>query len=105
MPWSSDPTPLRQLVLGLALALVGGALVLPLQAQTGAPLPEAADQAFEQLLASSLGDNRGVTLLVNGQSLSGLVMRVQPGQWVELRTPQQGRIVVRLPRIDAVIRP
>lgn len=101
----SDPNPPRRPALALACCALALALAPPLRAQTGAPLPEPADQAFEQLLASSLGDNRGVTLLVNGQSLSGLVMRVQPGQWVELRTPQQGRIVVRLPRIDAVIRP
>ena len=38
-------------------------------------------------------------------SISGAVLRIEPGQWVELRNQQFGSIVVRLDRIDAVAAP
>ena len=44
-------------------------------------------------------------LYVAGQTLGGAVVRIEPGQWVELRNQQHGRIVVRLDRIDGVAMP
>ena len=35
----------------------------------------------------------------------GAVQRIEPGQWVEMKSQQYGRIVVRLDRIDAVMMP
>jgi hypothetical protein len=64
-----------------------------------------AAQGIEQALAAAQQDKRGVTLYVNGQTLGGAVTRIEPGQWVELRSQQFGRIVIRLDRIDGVAMP
>jgi hypothetical protein len=61
-------------------------------------------QAIEQTLLVARDAQRGVTLYLQGQTLAGLVVQVQSGQWVLLRSQQYGRIVVRLERIDAVAR-
>lgn len=81
----------RNTLLGLAFAI-------------GVGLAGAVDAtgAIEQALAGAQQSKRGVTLHVQGQAVSGAVTHVEPGQWVELRSPQFGRIVVRLDRIDAV---
>jgi hypothetical protein len=63
------------------------------------------DPGIEKALAAAQLDKRGITLYVNGQTLGGAVLRLEPGLWVELRNPQFGRIVVRLDRIDAVALP
>ena len=64
-----------------------------------------APRAIEQALAAAQTDKRGVNLYVAGQVIPGLVVRIEPGQWVELRNQQFSRIVVRLDRIDAVAQP
>ena len=70
-------------------------------------LAHAADavQGIEQALNVALQDKRGITLYVNGQTISGAVTRIEPGQWVELRNQQHGRILVRLDRIDGIAAP
>jgi len=74
---------------------------------TAVGVASAADAAkgIEQALAAAQQDKRGVTLHVAGQVVSGGVTRIEPGQWVELRNQQFGKIVVRLDRIDAVSAP
>ncbi len=62
-------------------------------------------RAIEQLLAAAQQEKRGVTLHVSGQIVAGGVVRIEPGQWVELRNQQFGRIVVRLDRVDAAAMP
>lgn len=62
-------------------------------------------KGIEQVLASAQQDKKGVTLSVGGQSIGGGVVRIESGQWVELKNQQHGRIVVRLDRIDAVLMP
>nr|WP_316641116.1 hypothetical protein [uncultured Roseateles sp.] len=74
-------------------------------AALGAQAAEAADAAIEKALAAAQQDKRGITVYVRGQTLGGAVVRLEPGQWVELRNQQFGRIVVRLDRIDAVALP
>lgn len=59
-----------------------------------------ASRGIEQLLAAAQQDKRGITLYVNGQVIAGAVIRIEPGQWVELRNQQASRILVRLDRID-----
>lgn len=59
-------------------------------------------RALEQMLAAAQQEKRGVTFYVGGQTIAGIVVRIEPGQWVELRNQQFGRIVVRLDRVDAV---
>lgn len=60
---------------------------------------------IEQALQTALQDKRGITLYVNGQTISGAVTRIEAGAWVELRNPQHGRILVRLDRIDGIAAP
>ena len=62
-------------------------------------------QGIEQALAAALQDKRGITLYVNGQTISGAVTSIEPGRWVELRNQQHGRILVRLDRIDGIAAP
>jgi hypothetical protein len=62
-------------------------------------------RAIEQMLAAAQQEKRGVTLHVSGQIIAGAVVRIEPGQWVELRNQQFGRIVVRLDRVDVAAMP
>lgn len=88
--------PLRRQLNALAIAL-------PLLA--GAAHAAEPPRAIEQALSAAQAERKGVTLLVGGQQVGGAVTRIEPGQWVELRNAQHGRIVVRLDRIDAVLMP
>jgi len=62
-------------------------------------------QGIEQALHAAMTDKRGITLYVNGQTIAGAVTRIEPGQWVEMRNQQYGRMIVRLDRIDGVAAP
>jgi hypothetical protein len=42
---------------------------------------------------------------VQGQQIGGGVLRIEPGQWVEMRSQQYGKIIVRLDRIDGLAQP
>ena len=72
---------------------------------TGAVQAADATHGIEQALTAAQQDKRGVTLYVGGQTVAGAVTRVEPGQWVELRNQQYGRILVRLDRIDGIAAP
>lgn len=91
----------RRLVARHALAALFVACTL---AAGGAHATEAV-QGIEQALNTALQDKRGITLYVNGQTISGAVTRIEPGKWVELRNQQHGRILVRLDRIDGIAAP
>lgn len=71
------------------------------------PLLHAAEppRGIEQALNAALDSKKGVTLLVAGQQVGGGVVRVEPGQFVEMKSQQYGRIVVRIDRIDAILMP
>ena len=68
----------------------------------GAALANDAIKGIEQALAQAQQEKKGVTLYVQGQTVGGGVVRIEPGQWVELRSQQYGRIIVRLDRIDGL---
>lgn len=73
-----------------------------------APAPAGAADALkgiEQALAAAQADKKGVTLYVQGQQIGGGVVRIEPGQWVEMRSQQYGKILVRLDRIDGLAQP
>lgn len=72
---------------------------------TGAALADTAIKGIEQALAQAQQEKKGVTLYVQGQTIGGGVVRIEPGQWVEMRSQQYGRIVVRLDRIDGLAQP
>jgi len=81
------------------------ALVVACAFTSGLARATDAVQGIEQALNTALQDKRGITLYVNGQAISGAVTRIEPGQWVELRNQQYGRILVRLDRIDGIAAP
>ena len=90
---TSTPLSLRRGLATAALAL-------------GAAAAHAADlKTLEQALAAAQQDKRGVNLYVAGQTIGGAVVRVEAGQWVEMRSQQYGRILVRLDRIDGMAAP
>jgi len=72
---------------------------------TSAALAQDAIKGIEQALAQAQQEKKGVTLYVQGQTLGGGVVRIEPGQWVEMRSQQFGRIIVRLDRIDVLAHP
>ena len=86
--------------------LIGKWLVaVMVYACAGAALANEATKGIEQALAQAQQENKGVTLYVQGQTVGGGVVRIEPGQWVELRSQQSGRIIVRLDRIDGLAHP
>ena len=85
---------LRQTLISLALVLA-----------STTTLAADASRGIEQALVSAQQDKRGILLYVSGQTVGGAVTRIEPGQWVELRSQQWGKITVRLERIDAVAAP
>jgi hypothetical protein len=68
---------------------------------SAADLPKGLEDAINAALASK----RGVTLYVNGQTIGGAITKVEPGQYVEMRSQEFGRIVVRWERIDGIALP
>ncbi len=68
----------------------------------GVALADDVLKGIEQALSQAQQEKKGVTLYVQGQTIGGGVVRIEPGQWVELRSQQFGRIIVRLDRIDGL---
>jgi len=62
-------------------------------------------QGLEDAINAAMASKRGVTLYVNGQAIGGAITKVQPGQYVELRNQEFGKIVVRWERIDGIALP
>lgn len=94
----------------LRTALVAHTMMIALAAtallvQQPALAAEPAAKGIEQALATAQQEKKGVMLSVAGQNIGGGVQRIEPGQWVEMKSQQYGRIVVRLDRIDAVMMP
>ena len=56
---------------------------------------------FQQVLEASLAEKKGVMIYLKGQSIPGIVTKVN-GDSVELRSREYSRIVVKLESIDAV---
>lgn len=88
----------------LPVSLRVAVVALPLGAGNFAHADDA-PRAIEQALTAAQADKRGVSLYVDGQVIPGLVVRIEPGQWVELRSQQFSKIIVRLDRIDAIAQP
>jgi hypothetical protein len=62
-------------------------------------------KGLEEAFNAALASKRGVTLYVNGQTISGAVTKIEPGQYVELRSQEFSRIVVRWERVDGIAMP
>ena len=56
---------------------------------------------FQQVLEASLNEKKGVMIYVKGQSIPGIVTKIN-ADTVELRSREYSRIVVKLESIDAV---
>jgi hypothetical protein len=56
---------------------------------------------FRSILEASQNEKKGLMLWVRGQSIPGLVTKID-AESVELRSREYGRIVVRLDSLDAV---
>jgi hypothetical protein len=55
---------------------------------------------FRSILEASQNDKKGLMLWVKGQSIPGIVVKID-AETVELRSREYGRIVVRLESLDA----
>jgi len=86
---------LRKSFLGIAMASA---------TLTGAMAAEPT-KGLEGALSAAMESKRGILVYVNGQSIGGAVTHVEPGQYIELRNQEYGRIVVRWDRIDGVALP
>ena len=62
-------------------------------------------KALEDAFNAAMASKRGVTLYVNGQTIGGAITKIEPGKYVELRSQEFGRIVVRWDSIDAIAIP
>jgi hypothetical protein len=80
----------------LAMLLAGAAMT------TSAAEPS---KGLEDAFNAALESKRGVTLYVNGQTIGGAVTKIEAGKFVELRSQQFGRIVVRWDSIDGIALP
>jgi hypothetical protein len=55
---------------------------------------------FRSILEASQNDKKGLMLWVKGQSIPGIVVKIE-AESVELRSREYGRIIVRLDSLDA----
>lgn len=55
---------------------------------------------FRSILEASQNEKKGVTLWVKGQSIPGVVVKID-AETVEMRSREYSRIVVRLDSLDA----
>lgn len=85
--------------------LQAACLALALACTTPALRAAEPPRGIEQALSAAMEAKKGVMLLVGGQQVGGAVVKLEPGQSVEMKSQQYGRIVVRIDRIDAVMMP
>lgn len=57
---------------------------------------------FHALFEQSASEKKGLTVYVNGQTVVGIVTKINGAETVELRNREVSRIIVRIDRIDAV---
>jgi hypothetical protein len=84
----------RLICLALLAAATGAA------AQSPAKEPVTCKGPFKALLEASNANKRGVTLFLNGQTISGIVTACHADGSIELTAQQYSRIVVLGERID-----
>ncbi len=76
------------------------ALLTAAAAGAGSPVFGKDNSMLLEILEASQKDKKGVNLYVRGQALPGVVTRID-SEFVELRSREYSRIVVRLGSIDA----
>jgi hypothetical protein len=83
-----------------AVAMLAALCALP-----GAAFSADTNKGIEQALAAAAESKKGIMVYVGGQAIGGAVVKIEAGQWVELRSQQYGRIVIRIDRIDGIAMP
>lgn len=83
---------------GLATLMAAALAQMPAQAAD-------VNKGIEQALAAAQESKKGIMVYAGGQAIGGAVVKIEAGQWVELRNQQYGRIVVRMDRIDGIAMP
>ena len=81
------------------------ALLASLGALPAAAMAADVNKGIEQALAAAQESKKGIMVYAGGQAIGGGVVKIEAGQWVELRSQQYGRIVIRLDRIDGIAMP
>ena len=56
---------------------------------------------FQDIMETSLRDKKGMQVYVNGATIAGIAVRIE-ADYVELRSREYARIIVRLASIDAI---
>ena len=74
--------------------------VLAASVAAGVPAVGKETNMLKSLLEASQNEKKGVNLYVKGQSIPGVVVKID-GDVVELRSREYSRIVVRMDAIDA----
>ena len=74
----------------------------PMTGQTPAPKPAASSavEAYRELFEISMKDKKGVQIYMQGQTL-GVVVTHIASDYIEARSREYSRVVIRLDRIDA----
>lgn len=81
------------------------ALLAALCALPAAAFAADTNKGIEQALAAAQESKKGIMVYAGGQAIGGAVVKIEAGQWVELRSQQYGRIVIRMDRIDGIAMP
>lgn len=85
----------------VATMLAGAAMTAPAADTSKVETSKALEEAFSAALASK----RGVTLYVNGQTIGGAITKVESGKYIELRSQEFSKIVIRWDSIDGIAMP
>lgn len=59
-------------------------------------------QAFRELIERSEKDKKGITFYVRGQTISGIVVKINGNEAVEVRNQTFSRVIIKLDSIDAL---
>src|SRR5690349_14683685 len=76
------------------------ALLTAAATSVGSPVFGKDNTVLQEILEASQKDKKGVNLYVKGQAVPGVVTKID-SEFVELRSREYSRIVVRLASIDA----
>ena len=87
------------------LRRIAAPALLAVISTTTSALAQDSSGAFTQALEQSMKDKRGIKLYLNGETVAGAVTKIEGTQWVELRSQEYSRIIVRIDRINAIAIP
>ncbi len=59
-------------------------------------------EMFKELIEQSQAERRGLTVFINGQTLVGIVVKIDGAESIEMTSQTFRRIIVRVEAIDAI---